>query len=300
MDSEEARTLSAAANVASQHYVESFNDLSLQMVWIPGGTFQMGSRLTPEEVSRAYGGPVKDFAREHPVHSVTLDGFWLGRFEVTNAQFRRFKSDHESGELQGHTLNGDNQPVCEVTWEEAEAFCEWLSQGTGRTYRLPSEAQWEYACRAGTDTVRYWGDGDDMGAYANVLDKSAETVFGPAIRGRNELPPGYDPFIPTTDGFIVAAPVGSLKPNPFGLHDMLGNAIEYCLDWHDPDYYRHSPAENPVNLTPAEHRVTRGGSWLHPSFRIRAALRGSVEMSHRSARVGFRVCRLPSPDDVDD
>jgi len=271
---------------------ETFAELDLEMVWIPGGTFRMNSRPSPEEVARRYGGRKESFENEHPLHEVTLDGFWMGKFEVTNAQFRRFKPDHHSGAIEGLSLNGDDQPVCEITWEEATAFCDWLTENTDHTYRLPTEAEWEYACRAGTETVRFWGDDDpDIGRYANVLDESAATVFGPAIRSREENVPGVDPFIATKDGFVVSAPVGSFKPNAFGLHDTIGNAIEYCLDWHDPAYYQHSPARNPINLTPAEHRVSRGGSWLHPSFRQRAALRGSVPMSHRSARVGFRLCR---------
>lgn len=275
-------------------YVESFDGLNIEMVWIPGGTFQMGSRLSAEEVGRRYGFPAEGFATEHPLHRVTLDGFWLGKFEVTNEQFRHFIAKHRSGDIKGISLDDDRQPVVEVTWEEAMVFGDWVSRGSGRDYTLPSEAQWEYACRGGTETVRFWGDDDtSMGLYANVLDETAETVFGPEIRGRNDGIPGFDPFVKTNDGFTVAAPVGSLKPNAYGLHDMIGNAFEYCLDFHDPKYYERSPEKNPVNLTPAERIVTRGGSWMHPSFRLRAALRGSVDMGHRSARGSFRVCRNP-------
>ena len=173
-------------------------------------------------------------------------------------------------------------------------FCDWVSRGSNRDYTLPSEAQWEYACRGGTETVRYWGDGDEtMGRYANVLDQSAETVFAAEIRGRSDGIPGFDPFVATTDGFEVAAPVGSLEPNAYGVHDMIGNAFEYCLDFYDPKYYEQSPDTNPVNLTPSDRISTRGGSWMHPSFRLRAALRGRVDLGHRSARGSFRVCRNP-------
>ena len=286
-----------------QDYVETFHGLDIQMVWIPGGTFQMGSHLSAEEVGRQYGSQVEGFNIEHPLHTVTLDGFWIGKCEVTNEQFRHYIPKHRSGAIKGISLDGDRQPVVEVTWEETMVFCDWISRGSGRDHTLPSEAQWEYACRGGTDTVRYWGNGDaEMGRYANVLDRTAETVFAAEIRGRDELVPGFDPFIATTDGFKAAAPVGSLEPNAYGLHDMIGNAFEFCLDFHDPEYYKHSPEKNPVNLNPTDavvgHRrspliVTRGGSWLHPSFRQRAALRGSVDMGHRSARGSFRICRNP-------
>jgi len=285
--------LSAASEAeAGKDYVEDFAGLNVEMVWVPGGTFRMGSRLSPDEVARRYGGPAQSFEYEHPLHTVTLDGFWIGKYEMTNAQFRRFRPDHDSREHEGHTLNQDNQPVVEVTWEEVKAFCDWLSRESGRDYTFPTEAQWEYACRAGTDTVRFWGDDDEsMGRYANAADRTAESAFGESMRGRREYSMG---FVPTTDGYEVSSPVGSFEPNPFGLHDMIGNVIEYCLDWYAPDFYARSPEKNPVNLTPAEKRSCRGGSWLHLSFMQRAAYRGNIWTDHRSARVGFRVVRNSS------
>jgi len=280
-------------------YVEDFAGLDLEMVWVPGGTFQMGSRLSPEEVSRRYGGPAAPpemFEHEHPLHTVTLDGFWMSKCEVTNAQFRRFQPSHDSEEHEGLALDEDNQPVVHVTWDEAKSFCDWLSRESGRDYTFPTEAQWEYACRAGTDTVRFWGDDDaPMGRYANVADRTAESAFGESMNVRREGGRDYVVnFVPTTDGYKVAAPVGSLEPNQFGLCDMIGNVIEYCLDWYSPDYYANSPEKNPINLTLTEKRSCRGGSWLHLSFMQRAAYRGTIWTDHRSARVGFRVVRNPS------
>jgi sulfatase modifying factor 1 len=275
-----------------ENYVESFAGLNVEMVWVPGGTFQMGSRLSPEEVAARYGGPSESFVNEHPLHEVSLDGFWVGKFEVTNEQFRHFIPDHNSGDYKGNSLNGDKQPATELTWEEAMEFCGWIAKATGRAYTLPSEAQWEYACRAGTDSVRSWGDDDaDVGRYANVADSTAKSAFSPELTNRKDNVTGSNPFVETTDGFLVSAPVGSFEPNAFGLHDMIGNAIEYCLDFHDPEYYKRSPLKNPVNMTPSDIIVTRGGSWLHPSFRQRSALRGHVGMDHKSERVGFRICR---------
>ncbi len=274
---------------AGTGYVEYYAGLRMEMVWVPGGTFWMGSRLSADEVARRYGGPGEGFDDEHPIHTVTLDGFWIGKCEVTNEQFRRFLADHDSGAHEGHTLNDDNQPAVELTWEEAKAFCDWLSRETGKNYTLPSEAQWEYACRAGTDTVRFWGDDDEsMGRYANTADRTAESVFGDGMRNRRDYSRG---FIPTTDGHEVASPVGSFEPNQLGLHDMIGNVIEYCLDWYAPDFYEHGSGKNPINLAVSEKRCCRGGSWLHLSFMQRSAYRGNIWMDHRSARVGFRVAR---------
>jgi sulfatase modifying factor 1 len=129
--------------------------------WVPGGCFEMG---TPDSEKG------RD-PNEGPVHKVCVDGFWMGQNEVTNAQYRRFKSGHDSKEYKGNSLNGDNQPAVYVSWFDARAFADWLSrQNSGKyTFRLPTEAEWEFACRAGTRKARFWGDDpDDACRYANV------------------------------------------------------------------------------------------------------------------------------------
>ncbi len=136
----------------------------MAFVWVPGGCYQMGSN--------------KGDSYEKPVHQVCLDGFWMGKYEVTNRQFRMFRPGHDSKDYKGVDLNGDNQPAVYVSWNDAKAFIAWLNKKGGKTYSLPTEAQWEYACRAGTVTMRYWGDSErDACVYANVHDETPKKTF---------------------------------------------------------------------------------------------------------------------------
>jgi formylglycine-generating enzyme required for sulfatase activity len=237
------------------------------MVYIKGGTFQMGS---------AYLEPGR-FGDEIPIHTVELDGFWMGKFEVTNAQYRRFKSDHNSGSWGDYGVNEDCQPVANVSWNDTKAFCEWLAGRTGRTFRLPTEAEWEYACRAGTKTARFTGDSDaSLKGYANVLNPFVKHEFG--------LP--WDSFS-WEDGHKVASPVGSFKPNPWGLYDMIGNVWEWCEDWYGP--YSSASAKNPKGPSSGKYRVLRGGSSGHDPSSCRSALRYYDGPSYRVVLHGFRV-----------
>jgi formylglycine-generating enzyme required for sulfatase activity len=162
-----------------------------------------------------------------------------------------------------------------------------LSQGTGRGYTLPTEAQWEYACRGGTESERYWGDDDfTMGRHANVADSWAREIL-----------PNFA-LAETADGFAVTAPVGSFPRNAFGLYDMLGNACEWCRDWYDEDYYKIAARRNPQGPRSGTLHVMRGGSWgSHPAD-VRAATR-LHSISPDGIFDGFRVCRIPSPADKD-
>ena len=151
--------------------------VNLTLVWVPGGSFMMGSRASAEDLAKRYGGKAGYYAREHPAHEVALDGFWMGKYEVTYAQFLRFRIDHYRVSPERKSP-GDNWPAGTVSWEGATAFCAWLSGKSGKTIDLPSEAQWEYACRAGTKTERYWGDDEaSMGRYANVRDRAWKAKF---------------------------------------------------------------------------------------------------------------------------
>ena len=272
-------------------YTETHAGLKLEMVWVPGGTFEMGSRLSAAEVVKRYGGKEEFFADDHPLHEVDLDGFWLGKFEVTNAQFRKLRPSHSSKDFERHSLDGDDQPAVYVSWDDAKAFCDWLSQNTAKQYCLPTEAQWEYACRAGTTTERYWGDDDEtMGQYANVADRTAKTKFpewGKMFAEHNA------DFAATDDGCAVSAPVGRFRPNRFGLHDMLGNVWEWCSDGYGP--YESGRVRNPTGPASVASRVVRGGSWSNYPYFVRSVDRIWCTPALTWYFGGFRVSRLPSP-----
>ncbi|MFH1739452.1 MAG: SUMF1/EgtB/PvdO family nonheme iron enzyme, partial [bacterium] len=274
----------------------------LEFVQIPAGTFLMGS-----PAGEKGGNP-----DERPRHEVTiLNDFYMGKHEVTNAQFRAFRPSHDSKNVYTWSLNDDNQPVVRVSWRSAEAFCEWLSIQSGTCVRLPKEAEWEYACRAGTTTRRYWGDdlSEDMACgYANVRDILANTWL-------SQVDPEWiadQPFFSCDDGHVAAAPVGSFQPNAFGLHDMLGNVWEWCLDVYAG--YTSGAAVSPKGREPRSYRsihtrssataiepmmvndytgsgwIMRGGSWSSVPQSVRSAYRGAAEREgYANHHLGFRV-----------
>ncbi|MBI3574759.1 MAG: formylglycine-generating enzyme family protein [Gammaproteobacteria bacterium] len=198
----------------------------MEFVWIPKGCFQMGSP------SRRGG--------DEPQHQVCIEGYWLAKHEVTNAQYRMFKPSHDSGTYRGDSLNGDTQPVVEVLWNDAVAFAEWLSSKTGKTFKLPTEAEWEYAARAGTQTAHYWGDDDDANfcRHANIADRTSKVAFSGGDLGGGGLDFiwAYLAYDGCDDGYKVTAPVGRFVPNAFGLYDMLGNVREWTASLYDQAY----------------------------------------------------------------
>ncbi len=214
-----------------------------------------------------------------------MDGFWMGRTEVTNAQYRKYLP-HESTDFHGYSLNGDEQPAVFINWYEAKAFAEWVTaQGDGRWhFRLPTEAEWEYTCRAGTATSRFWGDDPDNACrYADVADLTAARQWSHWRTHHCE------------DGYEVTAPVASFKPNAFGLYDMLGNAFEWCEDVYRKDAHRHHQRTNPVVTQGGSERVIRGGCWYSWPAGVRSAGRSDHPAAGRSRDyfLGFRLVRTP-------
>jgi formylglycine-generating enzyme required for sulfatase activity len=198
----------------------------------------------------------------------------MGVYEVTRAEFAAF--ENATGRSPRNPCfskltfaKADSDPMVCVSWEEASAYVAWLSRTTGKTYRLPSEAEWEYAARAGTTTARYWGDGDeDICKYANVDS-------------------GQD----CPDGFRNTAPVGKFAPNAFGLHDMLGNVWEWTADcWNDT--HAGAPANGAPRTGDCTRHVLRGGSWSAGPKYARAASRGSAPAKERQSNIGFRIVRV--------
>ena len=243
----------------------------MEFVWIPKGCFQMGSPTSES------GGD----SDEHP-HQVCVEGYWLSKYEVTNSQYRLFKPAHDSGQYEGNSLNGDTQPVANVSWNDAIAYAEWLSAKTGETFKLPTEAEWEYAARAGTTTTRYWGDDDaQLCRHANIADRTSKVAF-------SDFTWAYDGC---DDGYKVSAPVGRFTPNSYGLHDMLGNVWEWTSSPYDSAYA--GGEKRAAHASKGGSRVVRGGSWFNDPWNLRSANRSSGTPDDRYDFYGFRLARSP-------
>ena len=173
----------------------------------------------------------------------------------------------------------DDHPVVCVSWNDAAEFCKWLSHKEGKLYRLPTEAEWEYACRAGT-TTRY-ACGDDPESWP-------KRPTWPTPRSRTEAPK-LVPTIAASDGYLFTAPVGRFRPNAFGLYDMHGNAWEWCADWYADDYYSWTEATDPLGPGVGTERVRRGGSWVVAPSPTRSARPPGRDRAKRLAGQGFRV-----------
>jgi formylglycine-generating enzyme required for sulfatase activity len=275
-----------------------------ELVVVPAGSFQMGQQEA--EPGRA--------ASAVPQHTVTLRSFAMGRTHVTRAEFARFvaASGYEAGSLcirlTGRVLpNGAFEAVRDASWQspgfqqtdrdpvvcvnhaDATAYVQWLSSQTGRAYRLPSEAEWEYAARAGTTTVHWWGDGqDDACTSANVRDEAFADRFERTARVAQNM------FL-CRDGYVETAPGASFRPNAFGLYDMLGNAWQWTADCFNASY-EGAPADGSAWMTgDCARRILRGGSWAFQPWGVRSAYRLADPVEGRAADGGFRVARDLSP-----
>lgn len=264
-----------------------------------------------------------DLIDEAPAHEVHIrNAFYLGQHEVTVGQFQRFveasgyQPESEADGTGGYGYNpqydpattqrgdafegrspryswrnpgfaqGPDHPVVNITWNDAQALAHWLSRTEGHAYRLPTEAEWEYACRAGTRTLYPHGDNPEgLVRVANTFDQEAAPLWP---RWRQHALAG-------SDGHAFTAPVGSYAPNRFGLHDMLGNAWEWVADWHDDHYYANSPPDSPQGPADGGVRVRRGGSWHTWSFYARCGFRNWNTPQTRYPLVGMRLVREIAP-----
>jgi uncharacterized protein (TIGR02996 family) len=244
-------------------------DRDLEFAWIPPGSFLMGS---PEAEKKR-----RDDETQHPV--TLTRGFWLGVYAVTQGQWRAIMGDNPSAFTRGGTCSRDVRkfsdaelqrfPVENVSWNRATAFCKRLTERLGRTVTLPSEAQWEYACRAGTTSTFHFGDVHD-GSQAN---SDATSSYGSRKRGK---------YLSRTQ------PVGSYPPNAWGLYDMHGNVWDWCLDVYIEDY-QSLPASDPVNVKVSRHRVKRGGCGILDAQTSRAAIRVKASKEQHSITSGLRL-----------
>ncbi len=170
-----------------------------------------------------------------------------------------------------------------MSWNDANEFCNWLTGKEGKSYRLPTEAEWEYACRAGTPTRWYHGDDEEgLAQVGNVRDATIKTKF-----------PDWTYTIRASDCYAFTAPVGRFRANAFGLYDMHGNVSEWCADWYDEGYYGKSPADDPVGPDSGAFRVVRGGSWIISPLISGSAVRFKNSPENREFGAGFRVARTP-------
>ncbi|MBT7171472.1 MAG: SUMF1/EgtB/PvdO family nonheme iron enzyme, partial [Phycisphaerales bacterium] len=263
--------------------------VKVTLVKIPAGKFVMGD--------------VKGFQDEWPQAAVSIDkAYWMGKFEITNAQYRKFNPKHHSRYIDqqwkdhtrpGYVANNPNQPVIRISWTQAMEFCTWLSKKTGKNVTLPTEAQWEYAARAGTATSAWYGTKDsDFGKCENLADASIQRH---AVMGVNPKPvknpsPLID-FIPRemrfNDGQFIGCDVGKYRANPWGLHDMIGNVAEWTRSSYKAYPYKADDGRNDLN--PADHKVMRGGSWRDRPKWGRSGVRRDYRSYQPVYNGGFRI-----------
>nr|VFK50371.1 MAG: Formylglycine-generating enzyme, required for sulfatase activity, contains SUMF1/FGE domain [Candidatus Kentron sp. TUN]VFK51541.1 MAG: Formylglycine-generating enzyme, required for sulfatase activity, contains SUMF1/FGE domain [Candidatus Kentron sp. TUN]VFK55983.1 MAG: Formylglycine-generating enzyme, required for sulfatase activity, contains SUMF1/FGE domain [Candidatus Kentron sp. TUN] len=219
----------------------------MEFVWVPKGCFRMGSN--------------DGEADEKPVHEVCVDGFWLGKTQVTQSQWREVIGDNPSG-FKGN----DRRPVESIAWNDTRSFIKSLNRRSGYRYRLPTEAEWEYACRSGGKDEGYSG-GDNPDRVAWYDENSGGETH----------------------------PVAQKAPNGLGLYDMSGNVWEWVQDWYGDDYYANSPRNNPQGPSSGANRVIRGGSWYWSASFARAANRRRDGSGLRGNVLGFRCVRVHDP-----
>jgi formylglycine-generating enzyme len=242
-----------------------------EMIQISGGSFDMGfDEGQPDEA---------------PVHKVEISSFEIGKYEITNHQFRVFvkatgykTTAHNEGTTTWEVYGPPGcelYPVVMVTWDDAMEYCNWLSKVTGANYRLPTEAEWEFAARGGIENRMYpWGNDLDFAKANCAADKEGIGNLGSAI---NQM-----------------SSIGSYEPNGFGLYDIIGNVSEWCYDWYEEDYYTDSPEKNPMGPETGLfiYRVTRGGSWTDPFSFSRVTFRNAATIPYRFPSIGFRVVKV--------
>jgi formylglycine-generating enzyme required for sulfatase activity len=220
------------------------------MVFVKGGTFQMGSNESDDE---------------KPIHSVTVNDFYIGKYEVTQKEWRAIMGTNPS-----HFKDCDSCPVEKVSWNDVQEYIKKLNAKTGRNYRLPTEAEWEYAARGGNQSKGY--------AYSG-----SNTIDNVAWYGENSYDLGSEHKNYGTN------PVGQKSPNELGIYDMSGNVYEWCTDWYGSDYYKNSSSNNPKGANSGTYRVLRGGAWNYTPAICRIAFRFNYAPTIRSNYIGFRV-----------
>lgn len=254
------QVISPAARVLeSQKNPKFVNSIGGELFFVPSGRFVMGCKGAGAQPN------------EEPLTPVVISGFHLSRFPITNEQYEMFDPSHAS--KRAPWADG-RHPVVYVSWHEAEAFCAWLGKREGRTCRLPTEAEWEYAARGEEGRGFPWGSWVAAGQFANFADARTNFTWRDAT---------------IDDGFAETSPVGSFPrgASPFGIEDMAGNVFEWCMDWYEP--YKGKELTNPRPSKGGKQRVYRGGSWRSRSSSLRTTARAFNEPGYLSNDVGFRI-----------
>jgi formylglycine-generating enzyme len=250
----------------------SLPDSGIVMVAVPAGEFLMGTTSSAIRVLAREHTEWKEaaFGDETPQRLVRLDPYLIGKYEITNAQYEKFLQAHPGYHLPSYwankAFNSPMQPVVGIDWNDAVAYCDWLAETTGKTYRLPTEAQWEMAARGGDSRIFPWGQDWPNGKSNFQNQAKAPLAVGTFPSGRSES----------------------------GLYDMAGNVAEWCLDWYGEKYYREAvKCKNPVGSLSGIERVVRGGSWQDVAFYLRCAARMKHLPDARKETLGFRIVKLP-------
>jgi len=280
-------------------YFNTINALSQTLeepalVFVKGGAFSLGR--DDGEVN------------EKPLHTVVVNDFYIGKYEITNLEYCQFLNEQDNNNvLNWINLSGrwdddttqkcriinigksfevesgyENYPVTFVNWYGAVAYCKWLSDKTGKKYRLPTEAEWEYAARSGGKDLQFvWGNEPPIGKLpGNFADETFR---------------GYYPYVSVAkgynDGYVFVATAGSYEPNFIGVYDMAGNLWEWCSDWYHDQYVVSENNQNPVGPLTGDKKVCRGGSWLDGPANLRVARRVGIRPQESSLNVGFRIVK---------
>lgn len=240
----------------------------MEFVWCPPGSYSCGSRLSPREIAERFGGREEWYADEFPRHTVTFSrGFWMSKTEVTKAQWERVMRSTPWDGQQNAGAGAPESPAVSVSWEDAQRFANALSRSGEGRFRLPNEAEWEYACRAGAAGPYFFGEDEKaLGDHAWCRDNTV-------AEGRPEV-----------------QPVGRKQPNAWGIHDMLGNAWEWCEDVYGPYAARESRGEETRTTL---YRSVRGGSYAQMVSALRVSFRNGQHAGLQDTRTGFRLVREP-------
>ncbi|NQT39987.1 MAG: formylglycine-generating enzyme family protein, partial [Planctomycetes bacterium] len=299
LTAEQAKALQAAAGTEIRRTIQLAEGMTIEMVLIPAGEFVMGS--TDGAVD------------ERPRARVRIEKpFWMSVGEVSNAQFAVFDPTHNSRVetknayqfgIHGYPMNQPEQPAVRVTNKAATAFCRWLSKEVGHTFSLPTEAQWEYAARAGTETPFFYGDLDtDFSKFANLGDaKMVEFVTNPyTVFSAYKNPPKYDDWIPKetrfNDGSLLTVAPCTYEPNAWGLHDRHGNAAEWTRTTYREYPYEAEDGRDAADL--GGRKVVRGGSWRDRPMRCTSSFRLGYQPHQGVYNVGFRLVCPAGPEIV--